>query len=577
MFWRLLGVVALACVLPGSSSAQQFRSGTPASAQVVDSPRVVKRVRNLQVAFERKRRQLLPKFYPGTADRCLIVGRFCEWHPDLEDTAVPEEGENIRRARKDLLRELEKAGASLPGDDWIIGQRLRYLVEGKDTSALSVARSCHGTRWWCDALVGFALHAAGRFAAADSAYATALAGMPPDRKCHWLNLAPLLDDDIRKPYRKMSCAEREAADARIWWVSDPLFMVPGNERRTEHFSRVLQTELQEDAANTYGMRWSGDIAELILRFGWAEKWTQEPSPTLYSGATPRITGHEREPGFHFFLTQPPPERTEQILDSLFELHQNPPREQYAPPYAKRFTRLDAQVARFRRGDSTLVVAAYDVSRDTIFGRKPIIAALAASAGDSASLIVSAASAPVAHVMTLTSPFKTQLIGVELLAADSTAAARWRSGFGEIPLDSARISVSDILFVDGAPSLPSDLAEAIPRAHGGTRFRRDRKIGLFWELYGRAPADSLPISLTLTPMDDGFFRRAFRVLRIAPRQTPLNIRWQDNGAAGVLSARAVMIDLSLVPEGKYSVKLEVGSEAGGTASRVIEVSDKPDNR
>jgi hypothetical protein len=401
--------------------------------------------------------------------------------------------------------------------------------------------------------------------------------MPADRKCHWMNLAPLLDDDLRKPYKKMSCAEREAADARIWWVSDPLFMVPGNERRTEHFSRVVQTELQGDAANTYGMRWSGDIAELIVRFGWAEKWTQEPSPTLYSGAAPRITGHEREPGFHFFLTQPPPEQTEQILDSLFELHQDPPREQYAPPYAKRFTRLDAQVARFRRGDSTLVVAAYDVTRDTIFGRKPINAALAASSADSASQLVTNSGAPAKNVITLMSPFKSQLIGVELLAADSSGAARWRSGFGEIPVDSARISVSDILFVDGAPSLPSDLAEAIPRTHGGTRFRRDTKVGLFWELYGRAPSDSLPISLTITPMDDGFLRRAFRVLRIAPKQTPLNIRWQDNGAAGVLSARAVVLDLSLVPEGKYSVKLEVGHERGAIASRVIEVSDKPDDR
>jgi hypothetical protein len=79
------------------------------------------------------------------------------------------------------------------------------------------------------------------------------------------------------------------------------------------------------------------------------------------------------------------------------------------------------------------------------------------------------------------------------------------------------------------------------------------------------------------MEDGFFRHAFRVLRIAAKQTPLNIRWQDNGAAGVLSARAVVLDLSLVPKGRYSVKLEVGSERGAFASRVIEVGDKPEDR
>ena len=561
-------------LVPTSAGSQAFRSGSTAAPQVVDSLEVAKRVRNLQVAFERKRRFMLPKYYPGTADRCLIVGRFCEWHPNLEDSKVPDEGDDIRRARNEFLRELEKAAALVPGDDWVVGQRVRYLVEGHDPNAVGVARSCRATRWWCDALVGLALHTSGNFVGADSAYASALAGMPPERKCHWLNLAPLLDDDIRKPYKKLSCAEREAADARIWWVSDPLFMVPGNERRTEHFSRVVQTELQTNAANAYGMSWSGDIAELILRFGWAEKWTQEPAPTLYSGGPPRITGHEREPGFHFFLTQPPPEQTEQILDSLFELHQDPPREQYAPVYAKRkFLKLDAQVARFRRGDSTLVVAAYDVTSDTILGRRAITAGLAASAGDSQLRLVSKDNAPPKNVITMMSPFRTQLVGVELLAADSSAAARWRSGLGEIPLDSARISVSDILFVDGAPSLPSDLTEAIPRTHGGTKFRRDRKIGLFWELYGRAPTDSLPISLTLTPIEDGFFKRAFRVLRIAAKQTPLNIRWQDNGAAGVLSARAVMLDLSLVPEGKYSVKLEVGNDPGAVSSRVIEVSDK----
>jgi hypothetical protein len=52
--------------------------------------------------------------------------------------------------------------------------------------------------------------------------------------------------------------------------------------------------------------------------------------------------------------------------------------------------------------------------------------------------------------------------------------------------------------------------------------------------------------------------------------PLNIRWQENGAAGMLSARSVLLDLSLVPPGKYAVKLEVGKSPAATASRVIEV-------
>jgi hypothetical protein len=538
----------------------------------IDSGEISQRARDLQAKFERRRRQMLPRFYPGTAEHCLIVGRFCEWHPNLKDYVIPEEGKNIVRARAELLRDLEKASTELPGDDWIMGQRIRYLTEGHDPSAVSVARSCRATRWWCDALLGLALHVGANFAGADSAYAVALDGMPSMMRCHWMNLTPLLDDDIRGTYKKMTCGQREAANARIWWVADPLFMIPGNDRRTEHFSRVLHTALQQDSENTYGSKWGGDLAELILRFGWAEKWTQQPSQSMYVESKASITGHEREPGYHFFLTQQPPDSLALIVDSVFDIYQFPPREQYAPVYTHGFVRLDAQVARFRRGDSTKVVAAYDVTNDTIFGRTKFAAALIAM-GDPGTVPseTELAQSPSSNVLTVSTPWKEQLIGVELLANDSSGAARWRSGFAEIPLDSGSISVSDLLFVDGAPSLPGDLEEAIPRAHGGTKFSRNKKIGLFWELYGRTPADSaLPISLTITPVGEGLLKRTFRALRIAPKVSPLNIRWQENGTSGVLSARSVLLDLSLVPAGRYAVKLEVGNSPTAATSRVIEV-------
>jgi hypothetical protein len=566
---------ALALTLSGPASLAQpqlLKTSARDTQLQTDSAEISQRAHDLQAKFERRRRQMLPRFYVGSADHCLIVGRFCEWHPNLTDYAVPEEGKNIVRARAEMLRGLEKASAELPGDDWIMGQRIRYLTEGHDTSAVGVARSCRATRWWCDALLGLALHVGGNYAGSDSAYAVALDGMPSPTRCHWLNLAPLLDDDIRGTYKKMSCGQREAADARIWWVADPLFMTPGNERRTEHFSRVLHTALQQDAANTYGSSWGGDLAELILRFGWAEKWTQEPSQTMYPESKAAITGHEREPGYHFFLTQPTPDSLALIVDSVFDIYQFPPREQYAPVYTRAFVRLDAQVARFRRGDSTKVVAAYDVSTDTIFGRRKFAAALIAMGNEATTPSKTVLrESPAKNVLTVSTPWKEQLIGVELLANDSAGAARWRSGFAEIPLDSGTISVSDLLFVDGEPSLPGDLDEAIPRAHGGTTFRRDRKIGLFWELYGKTPADSaLPISLTIIPVDESLLRRAFRALRIAPRLSPLNIRWQENGASGVLSARSVLLDLSLVPAGKYAVRLEVGNYPMAATSRVIEV-------
>jgi len=560
---------------PHSSSGQSRLQQTSVQNRqaLVDSSEIAHRARDLQYRFESRRRHMLPRYYAGPAERCLIVGRFCEWHPRFQDfSVIPDEGNEIRRARAELLRDLERAGNAVPRDDWIIGQRIRYLVEGHDTSAIGTARSCKATRWWCDALVGLALHVNGNFAAADSAFSVALEEMPSATRCHWVDLSPLLDDDLRDTYHKMSCAQREAADARIWWVADPLYITPGNERRTEHFSRMLHAALEQDAANTYGSKWGGDLAELVLRFGWAEKWTQEPPASMYPGAQISITGHEPEPGFHFFLTQRTPDTLARIVDSLFEIKQFPPREQYAPPYARSFTELDAQVARFRRGDSTRIVAAYDVSADTVFGRHKFAAALVAMGSEATPASMSeVAESPARNVITVSTPWKSQLIGVELLAKDSAGAARWRTGFAEIPLDSEKISLSDLLFVDGSPSLPSDLNEAIPRAHGGTKFRRDKQVGLFWELYGKTPADSaLPISLTITPIDEGFFHRAFRALRIVPKVAPLNIRWQENGAAGVLSARSVLLDLSLLSAGKYAVRLEVANNPLAVASRIIEV-------
>jgi hypothetical protein len=70
--------------------------------------------------------------------------------------------------------------------------------------------------------------------------------------------------------------------------------------------------------------------------------------------------------------------------------------------------------------------------------------------------------------------------------------------------------------------------------------------------------------------EGLLKRTFRALRIAPKVSPLNIRWQENGTSGVLSARSVLLDLSLVPAGRYAVKLEVGNSPTAATSRVIEV-------
>jgi hypothetical protein len=48
-----------------------------------------------------------------------------------------------------------------------------------------VARTCAGTRWWCDALKGLTLHELGDYSASDSAFHDALDEMPAKERCRW--------------------------------------------------------------------------------------------------------------------------------------------------------------------------------------------------------------------------------------------------------------------------------------------------------------------------------------------------------------------------------------------------------
>ena len=216
----------------------------PSAQPPADSQRVIRRARDAQAEFERVRRANLPLDTRGSTGRCDVhVGRFCYWWDDGEFPAPPEMP-RTKTARAVLLERLAKAAAALPGDRWIAGQRVRYLVEdGRVPEAVTAAGECRADVAWCAALAGYAFHAAGDYAHADSAFATALAAMPERDRCRWTDIRLLLDDDARKRYERMSCADRAPFEARFWGMSRPLYMLPANDLRTEHFARLTMAEL----------------------------------------------------------------------------------------------------------------------------------------------------------------------------------------------------------------------------------------------------------------------------------------------------------------------------------------------
>ena len=182
---------------------QILARGSPQAAP--DSGAVLKSARRAQAAFESTRRLSLPERPGGWSGICgQRIGRICYWYEGDDNDSAPPEPTRIREARSRLLAALEEAGAALPGDEWIAGQRVRYLLEDSEPGrAARVAEQCRAVAWWCEALTGLVRHVTGDFAAADSTFAGALADMPAEERCRWSDLSPLLEGELADSYRRL--------------------------------------------------------------------------------------------------------------------------------------------------------------------------------------------------------------------------------------------------------------------------------------------------------------------------------------------------------------------------------------
>ena len=537
-----------------------------------DSLATVRAARRAQAEFERVRRALAPRAAARSNGPCdERIGRFCYWHDGEGSDAPPEPG-GIAVARARLIERLDSAAASIPGDVWIAGQRVRYLVEGGRTDeAVAAARSCGGAAWWCEALEGLARHAAGQFVAADSIYAAALRDMPADERCRWMDLSPILAEPLRERFLALGCDARAAFAARVWWLAQPLYAHPGNDRRTEHWARLTMVRLLAGAASAWALRPADDLGELIVRYGWPEAWSQGP---LEPGAvTPLMVGHERQPSYHFLPDVLPADDSTPLPQATWTLAPALTRERYAPAYAARFEMLTPDLAVFRRGESTLVVVAYDLTRDTLFTGRRLDAALVLAADERAPVVVQRRSeAPPAGVVVAMGPGTSQVASFEVTADSPAHAARARAGIA--PWDPSRpgLVLSDVLTFEPADSLPADLADVLPLVRGPARVRRGGRIGLYWELYGVAPSgETLTARVTVAPTRTGLLRRLGGWLGLGRSRRETRLEWQEGGRPqGGIVRRSLVVDLATLTPGHYRIEVTAATSAGGSRAAVREL-------
>jgi hypothetical protein len=565
--------VALALQAGAALRSPEFQpSGTTSPA---DSQRVVRDARSAQANFERTRRANLPIEDGGSSGRCDVrVGRFCYWWDDGEFPATPEPSKT-KAARAALLDRLAQGAKRVPGDGWIAGQRVRYLVEDDRASdAVIAARECRADASWCAALAGFAFHAAGDFWRADSAFDAALAAMPGRDRCHWTDISLLLEGDARKRYERLPCGQRGEFEARFWALSRPLYLVPGNDFRTEHFARLTMVRLIRMSGYPHDIAFGDDSEELLVRYGWETGWTRSP-PSMSSPFDVHVIGHEPTPAFDFVPTTQVLAVPDSAEASDWELHDRMAQSRYAPRYARSVGALDHQVAFFRRGDSALVVAAFDATGQTGFAHDTIDAALAiAPATSPDSAIVSRDTAVLRRgVLVTTAAWRPAMISVETRDSTERRVARARGVFRP-PSSSGRVMISDLLLFDDPANLPTSLDEATARARGSLTVDRSKPVGVYWEMYGVSPdGETLAYRLTVTRERTPWYRRAAEKLGVVERRAPVRMQWDEPSARpGAAHARALAVDFSTLPEGRYRIELtlETVSLTIATASRTVDV-------
>ena len=165
-----------------------------------------------------------------------------------------------------------------------------------------------------------------------------------------------------------------------------------------------------------------------------------------------------------------------------------------------------------------------------------------------------------------------LLSLEVLADSARYGAWSRGGIRQHTLAAGQVDVSDILLFSPEQPDVSDLDSVLSSALPGTEIARGT-VGAYWEIYGLAEADSaLPVSLELTPVGRSALRRMGESIGLTTRASSLNIRWREAPGLGGISSRSVVLDLSLVPRGRYELRVAVdpAGRVAAASSRIIEV-------
>jgi hypothetical protein len=590
-FRFLSPAIALALVwTPLAAQVSGFGGASQRTVAIEDSLDLLNRARTAQRRFEARRRAEMPTTQGGGSGPCdAIVGRMCWRHGPLSLWSPMPEEDEVLRAREQLISELAEIGSQLPGDEWVLGQRVWYLLEaGRSPEASVLAGECGGAAksWWCAALEGLALHVGGRYVEAEEAFGLALASMEPALRSEWEDVRAVLDGEARgviEDEAKRSVERAGQVVQRVWRLADPLHLIDGNDRWTEHLARRTVVSLRSDAANPYGLSWSGDLAELLIRYGWEVGWERVARP-LGLERSSNVVGHEHPDSRTYVVPgrvlTDPTEASSRDWEPSRRFRPSA----YAPAYAPVILPMDAEPIVLTRGEWALIGAPFVLPEDTTYrGRQglrdphvppgplegaPVQAGAFLNDARGETVRESRVDGRAEGIVVLDAPAGAYSISVEVLDPARGLAGRLRRGLrlDTVPPDVA--TLSPLLLLEAGPE-PENAREALSRLDVDGVVATGVPLLVGWEIWGLGwREETLAYRLTVEEPGGGFFRRTGELLGLLGRERPVSLSWDEPGPERPGPwFRSVSMDLPDVEPGVYDVRLEV--VAPGRTPLVVE--------
>lgn len=581
-------------------------ASTPIAAQddpasSADAAELLQEARDRQEEFERYRKSRIPVTRVRSQPSCdEQIGRICIWFGGEGETLFPREAPEVGEARVELISFLTETAERVPGR-WVIGQLVYYLIENRDVDgATRVATECGIPEvWWCAALRGYILHLTSDYVASEAAFREALASMPPAERERWTSQRYVLTGDGVELFQRMESAERNRRWELFWRLSDPLFLIEGNDRLTDHFARMVEAMNWQDAANPMELPWDEDMEATLIRYGRNIGYSRtfDPIATLnLQRDTRRVQGHHhpKSRGYLFpemFLESPSDVPPESWITAPREA-----RTWYAPRYSPDMRALETQIGRFRRGASMFVVGAYrpvPPEPDSVGAEAPDSVAAEAPESDTQQsgefgiqgqphaalfLIPEDGSEPrfvrgsdAEGVLTINSPPGRYVSGLEVVDPQGRQAWRARQGVAQLPLAPGLLDVSDLLILKEGTPLPESLEEAIPHVRPGVRIRTGERFPVVWEAYGLRVDEPVRVTLGFTRGRPGFLTRVGEFLGVIEPDRPVEVIFEDRGPDSVqIAFRSIEFRLPDLDPGEYTLhlKLELAGREAVVTSRPI---------